>query len=927
MLTGIVASDRILIASTEFRAGQTAPYTVRVSPLQPSPLGMHGGAIAVARGETVDAQQAIFQQSRQPTGLGSMAAMFLAIAGMLLAWSGFLRSRHWGSQLRHQLVTLGSIILIAIILRTLFMLTSISILAAPVALVGLLVGNRASKSTAVASASLLALLVAAMVPFEIGVAAALLLQAAVPPLLTRRNAPLTHVLVALLAAGLASALAYALAYSAAWQTLPSLDQPLRSTWLAAFLGAALAGLLTVMLRPLFEWFCGEVSKRTLTNMERLSQPLLRQIASQAPGSWQHSLAMAKLSEGAGEAIGADIQLLRVGAYYHDLGKTTSPKYFIENLGGGESSVHENLKPSASRDAIFAHVSEGVRLATEAGLPSRVIDFIRSHHCAASLEYFWTMEQVQDPPSRASAQEFCYPGTRPQCRETGILAICDALEAATRNLKSPGIGEIEALVHHIVYGKLRAGQLDECGLSLAEVQTIDQALSLSLLQAHAHDAPRARGVDAVETRLDRPQAHATLEQAAPRLAELNAVRLDSLDLPKVGWQQNYKAQGPVAEAPGMAFVETEAMDHGTIIDEVDVGDEMDTEQEQISTTNYEGNKAKSIRSRLAVQLKNDDAASTDFLRTKERTAQSHPEERATMKKLALDSDVQDRLTAPRAAQPGDLEGRVTAPREAQEEAIEDRITAPQRAQDGAIEDRLTSPRQTNKLDAEARRTLKREAEESDVEERVTSQQSAQKKPASPSEDTPALAHGSRRSVQPVQGGETIDEEPLLLESPIRGQEKKQEEGKVTLLGQWRDALDVATGDESKREEDKAGPPVPPPVGSHGARETIPLGKDEIQLTPAPPTASRPSKRADSNDGMKPGEMVIGAPPATHPERTLPGVMPREEITAEHYAIPDEARRPEDRITEESPAVVPMDAFPETVSATGPRTDKSKRDEDV
>jgi len=144
--------------------------------------------------------------------------------------------------------------------------------------------------------------------------------------------------------------------------------------------------------------------------------------------------MANLAEIAANAIGANGRLVRVGAYYHDLGKSLQPKYFIENLEPGETSPHDKLPPEASCDAIFKHVTDGIVAARKAGLHERVIDFMHMHHGNGVLEYFWAKCQDQGNPHHLTIESFRYPGVPPQSRETAILAICDAVEAASRTLK-------------------------------------------------------------------------------------------------------------------------------------------------------------------------------------------------------------------------------------------------------------------------------------------------------------------------------------------------------------------------------------------------------------------------------------------------------------------------------------------------------------
>jgi putative nucleotidyltransferase with HDIG domain len=259
--------------------------------------------------------------------------------------------------------------------------------------------------------------------------------------------------------------------------LPDEDlvSPLASGLVASFGGGALAGLLATIVAPMTERALGEVSRGTLVELTDLNQPLLKRIAEKAPGTWAHSLAMANMAEQAATAIGANALLTRVGAYYHDLGKSSAPQYYIENLHAGEASPHDSLDPDVSADAIFAHCTEGVRLGSEAGIPEPVLDFMHMHHGNGLLEYFWHKNQEQGNPKRLSEKHFRYPGLPPQTKETGILAICDAVEAASRTLKNPTERDLTGLVQRIVFGKLRLGQLDQSGLTSSDLKHLCNSL--------------------------------------------------------------------------------------------------------------------------------------------------------------------------------------------------------------------------------------------------------------------------------------------------------------------------------------------------------------------------------------------------------------------------------------------------------------------
>jgi putative nucleotidyltransferase with HDIG domain len=210
--------------------------------------------------------------------------------------------------------------------------------------------------------------------------------------------------------------------------------------------------------------------------------------------------------------------VRVGAYYHDLGKSLQPKYFIENLDPGETSPHDQLPPEVSCDAIFAHVTEGIVAARKAGLHERIVDFMHMHHGNGVLEYFWGKAKEQGNPKGFSVEQFRYPGHPPQSRETAILAICDAVEAASRTLKKPDATAIDSLVQRIVYGKLHLGQLDESGLSMSDLRCVADSLRETIRHAN-------------HGRIEYPWQRAEQDASAtvPPISTTGP-RLDSLDRP-------------------------------------------------------------------------------------------------------------------------------------------------------------------------------------------------------------------------------------------------------------------------------------------------------------------------------------------------------------------------------------------------------------
>jgi len=262
-----------------------------------------------------------------------------------------------------------------------------------------------------------------------------------------------------------------------------------SGFAATAVGSVGAGILASVSTPFLERLLGYVSRSRLQELADLDQQLLKRLASEAPGTWQHSLAVANLCEMAANAVGGNGLLCRVGALYHDVGKIRDPKYFIENLTPGEPNPHDGLSPEASASTIAAHCEEGVKLAKQARLPGVVIDFIQTHHGDGVIEYFWEKYRRQTNGNKNPAErrltekDFRYPGVPPQSRETAILALCDAVEAASRTLKGKEDRKaVENLVEHIFFTKLRTGQLDSSGLSAEELKKIADVLVESLSSA-------------------------------------------------------------------------------------------------------------------------------------------------------------------------------------------------------------------------------------------------------------------------------------------------------------------------------------------------------------------------------------------------------------------------------------------------------------
>jgi hypothetical protein len=241
-----------------------------------------------------------------------------------------------------------------------------------------------------------------------------------------------------------------------------------------FAGNGVMLLLTYPLIFLFEKTFSFISDATLFELSDTNQPLLRKLAEEAPGSFQHSIQVANLSEAAAREIGANNLLARAGAFYHDIGKTVHPEFFIENQTGGYSP-HDHLDPVESSKIIIDHVTEGLELSKRYNLPQQIVDFIRTHH-GTSLAYFFYRKYLDSNPKGPDARmSFAYPGPKPFSKETAIVMMADAVEASSRTLTSHTDENISELVERIIYIQEQDGQFRNTPLTFKDISDIKNVL--------------------------------------------------------------------------------------------------------------------------------------------------------------------------------------------------------------------------------------------------------------------------------------------------------------------------------------------------------------------------------------------------------------------------------------------------------------------
>ena len=246
----------------------------------------------------------------------------------------------------------------------------------------------------------------------------------------------------------------------------------------------LNGLLMLFVQPLiyiYERVFRLVSDVSLLEMTDTNSILLKELSDKAPGTFHHSLQVANIAEAAANEIGANSLLVRVGALYHDIGKLTAPMYFSENQTTG-FSPHERLSPKESANIIIDHVSEGIKIAKKHNLPNLVVDFIETHH-GTSLVYFFYKKQEELYPDELNVEDFRYKGPRPFSKETAILMMADAVEAASKSLKNPDITQLQEFVDKIIDGKMSEQQFNSSDITFSEIETVKNVLFKKLINVY------------------------------------------------------------------------------------------------------------------------------------------------------------------------------------------------------------------------------------------------------------------------------------------------------------------------------------------------------------------------------------------------------------------------------------------------------------
>lgn len=275
----------------------------------------------------------------------------------------------------------------------------------------------------------------------------------------------------LLRSALLAFVVYVVAYAAVEMMSAGTLSAVSVRYIGYFAVSAVLISFAYILIFIFEKAFGMTSVVTLVELADINNPLLRELSRECPGTFQHAMAVSNLASEAAHNIGANVQLVRAGALYHDIGKIDNPSFFTENQYG--FNPHDTLPPEVSAGIIISHVTNGIKRADKAKLPDVIKDFIREHHGRGTAKYFYMKAQQAHPDTPVDPAPYTYPGPNPRTRETSLLMMADGVEAASRSMKDHSVEAITELVNNIIDGQVKAGFFNESPLSFRDIATVKQ----------------------------------------------------------------------------------------------------------------------------------------------------------------------------------------------------------------------------------------------------------------------------------------------------------------------------------------------------------------------------------------------------------------------------------------------------------------------
>jgi putative nucleotidyltransferase with HDIG domain len=429
-----------------------------------------------------------YESTRRPPGFPRVASLLAIYFSVFLMLTAYLKrfGQNRVRLLRPQIGLIGLMLASIVLAKGVFLFTALPEFWIPMAALPFWVAIAFDRRTAFIVDLSVAFIACSFLQFDIVLFSVLLSRGIAATLFFFNRKQPRQLIIAGVLAGAAGMIAYSSLTVVLEGTLSiwsDLLQGASSNLIACFGGGVAAGLIARTLREPADRVLGHASRDRLLDLTDLEQPLLKKMAAEAPGSWEHARAMANLAEASASAIHADALLTRVGAYYHDLGKTVQSKYFVENVPPGERSPHEFLDPEVSADAIMAHVVMGTKILRQGGIPESVVEFAYTHHGTQIVEFFWHKCKEQGNPKGLTQEHFRYPGMKPQTKETAILMLVDSIEAASRTIWPPEHKKFEEMTQKIIFTKLSAGQLDESGLTLEDLRIITSRMASTLVNMY------------------------------------------------------------------------------------------------------------------------------------------------------------------------------------------------------------------------------------------------------------------------------------------------------------------------------------------------------------------------------------------------------------------------------------------------------------
>ena len=399
--------------------------------------------------------------------------------------------------LRTHIGVFSLILLMTMVAKALLLFTQFPEYWIPVGAVSIWVAMGFDRRTAMLVNLLMAFVAASLLRFDLMLLTVVLVRGMTLTLLLFNRRKPRQLMFSGALAGVAAAVSWVamdIVFEGRFRPLQDLSLVLDSRLLACVGGGALSGMVSSILRDPAERLLGHVPRDKLLDLTDIESPLLKKLSEEAPGTWEHSRAMANLAEAAAAAIGADPLLTRVGAYYHDVGKTIQPKYFVENLSAGEPSPHDELDPAVSADAIMAHVVLGTRMLREAGVPEPVVEFVYTHHGTQLVEYFWNKyleQQKAKSPAADESAERPPPPPPPRKSHGGSLPLSrnEAPDQGDCDLDAGGLHR-GGIAHGLARGVRHVrGDDSACGLLQARVGAARRLRSAHGRPAHADSASR------------------------------------------------------------------------------------------------------------------------------------------------------------------------------------------------------------------------------------------------------------------------------------------------------------------------------------------------------------------------------------------------------------------------------------------------------